>query len=213
MDMLVGNGVDESEREADGFVRGLVVAQVTDNQDPDGLARVRVRLPWQAEGDSSFWARIAVPMTGDRKGTYFLPDVDDEVLVAAERGDPSHLYVLGMLWNGQKLPPETNDDGQNNKRVILSRAESFLAFFDGDPPSVELALKDGKHLLMDDQGVVLEDGKGNTIKIESASGAITIESSGQLKLKAQTVSIESGASMEIKASGTLTLQGALVQIN
>lgn len=213
MDMLVGNRVDESEREADGFIRGLAVAVVTDNKDPDGLARVRVRLPWQAAGDSSFWARIAVPMTGDRIGTYIIPDVDDEVLVGAEHGDPSHLYVLGMLWNGQKPPPETNDDGQNNKRVIVSRAKSFLAFFDGDPPSVELALKDGKRLLMDDKGVVLEDGKGNTIKIESASGVMTIESKGQLNFKSQAVSIEAGASMELKASGTIELKAPMLKFN
>ena len=78
----------------------------------------------------------------------------------------------------------------------------------------EVAEVVGKHLTLDDQGVVLEDGQGNTLKIESGSGAITIESTGQLNLKSQVISIEAGASMEIKApSGTLTLQGTLVQIN
>ena len=126
----------------------------------------------------------------------------------------SHPFIIGSLWSGRIPPPETNADGNNNRRLIRTRSNHELLFDDGDQPTVELKLSDGKHLKLDDQGVVLEDGQGNTLKIESGSGAITIESTGQLNLKSQVISIEAGASMEIKApSGTLTLQGTLVQIN
>lgn len=214
MDSLMDRHTDESEREADGFLSGLAVGVVTDNTDADGLARVRVRLPWHAKGDTSFWARAAMPMAGSERGTYFLPEVGDEVLVGAENGDPSHLYVLGVLWNGQARPPATNDDGKNNDRLIKTRANHLLRFDDDEAkPEVELALADGKHLVLDKDGVVLEDGKGNVIKIESSSGAIDITAGQKLTLKAATVSIDATASMDIKSSGTLTLKGSVVQIN
>ncbi len=213
MDMLAGVQDNEADLEADGFVRGLAVATVTQNKDDEGLARVRVRLSWQAEGEESYWARLAAPMAGGERGTYFIPEIGDEVLVGFERGDLSHPYILGALWNGQQHPPETNDDGNNDRRLIRSRSGHELRFDDGDPPTVELKLEDGKHLLLDDKGVKVEDDKGNTITIETGSGTITIESKSQLKLKSQTIAIEAGASMEIKASGTLTLKGAVVQIN
>ncbi|MGC1951114.1 MAG: phage baseplate assembly protein V [Gammaproteobacteria bacterium] len=213
MDALVSRYQEEAEREADGEIRGLAVATVTDNKDTDGLARVRVRLPWQPEGEQSYWARLATPMAMGDRGMYFLPDIGDEVLVGFARGNMSHPFVIGSLWNGQRRPPQTNDDGKNDRRLIRSRSGHELRFEDGDPPTVELKLQDGKHLLMNDKGVTLEDGRGNTLKIESNSGSITIESTGKLRLKAQTISIEAGASMELKASGTLTLKGALVQIN
>ncbi len=212
IDLLAGAQENEADREADGYVRGLAVATVTQNKDDEGLARVRVRLSWQAEGEESYWARLAIPMAGNSMGTYFLPEIGDEVLVGFERGDFSHPYIIGALWNGQLLPPETNDDGNNDRRLIRSRAGHELRFDDGDP-TVELKLQDGKHLLLDDKGVKVEDQQGNTITIETGSGTMTIESKSQLKLKSQTIAIEAGASMEIKASGTLTLKGALVQIN
>ena len=213
IDFLMSESGHEADREGDGFMRGLARATVTDNQDPEGLARVRVRLPGQDESEDSFWARLATPMAMANQGSYFLPEVGDEVLVGFEMGDLTHPCVLGSLWNGQAQPPESNGDGKNDPRLIRTRSDTELRFFDGDPPSVELKLADGKHLLMDDKGIVLEDGSGNSFKIESSSGAITIKSTGQLNLESQTVSIKAGASMEVKASGTLTLKGALVQIN
>lgn len=213
MDALVNNGSVESELESNGQIHGLAIGIVTNNEDPDGLARVRVRLTWQAEGEESFWARIITPMAMADKGVFFLPEVGDEVMVGFERGDMSHPYIMGSVWNGQATPPETNADGNNDVRMIRTRSGHELRFFDGDPPSVELKLEDGKHLLIDDQGVTLEDDQGNLLKIETSSGAITIESSSKLNLKSQTISIEAGASMDIKASGTLTLKGAMVQIN
>jgi uncharacterized protein involved in type VI secretion and phage assembly len=213
MDMLAGAQSNEADQETDGYIRGLAVATVTQNKDDGGLARVRVRLSWQPEGEESYWARLAMPMAGGERGTYFVPEVGDEVLVGFERGDMSHPYVIGALWNGQLLPPETNSDGNNDRRLIRSRSGHQLLFDDGDPPKVELKLEDGKHLLIDDKGVKLEDTQGNTITIATGSGDITIESKGQLKLKSQRISIEAGASMEIKAAGTLILKGAVVQIN
>jgi uncharacterized protein involved in type VI secretion and phage assembly len=203
----------EATRESDGFLHGVALGVVTDNQDPEGLGRVRVRLPHQKDSDTSFWARIAAPMAGDDRGAYFLPEIDDEVVVGAECGDPTRLYVLGSVWSGRAAPPETNSDGLNDRRLIKSRSGHFLQFDDGAEPAVELALSDGKRLLLDREGVTIEDGKGNKIVIATNGSSMTLESATELKLKSQTISIEAGASLELKASGTLKVQGAMVQIN
>ena len=211
---LIASGVgEEASRESDGFLRGLAIGVVTDNRDPDGLGRVRVRLPHQRSSDTSFWARIAAPLAGGDRGTYFLPEIDDEVVIGAECGDPSRPIVLGGLWNSRAAPPETNSDGLNDRRLIKSRSGHLLKFDDGDRPEVELALNDGKKLHIDQNGIKVEDGRGNSITIDSNGSMMTIESAAQLNLKSQIVSIEAGASLEIKASGTLTVKGALVQIN
>ena len=211
---LFNGATDEAEREANGYLAGVAVGFVTDNRDPDGLARVRVRLPWHAGGDTSFWARTAMPMAGTDRGTYFLPEIDDEVLVAAENGDPSHLYVVGVLWNGQAAPPTTNADGNNHERLIKTRAGHQLRFVD-DPaaPEIDLALSDGKHLRIDNKGIAVEDGSGNRVTITSTSGAIEVTAKTTIEVKAPKISIKADGAMEIKAGGTLTLNGAAVQIN
>lgn len=213
MDAILSARTEESEREADGFLNGLAVGVVTDNKDPDKLARVRVKLPWYADGDTSYWARSAMPMAGDGRGTYFIPEIGDEVLIGAENGDPSHLYVLGMLWNGKSAPPATND-GKNNDRLIKSRAGHLLRFNDDDAkPEVELTLADNKRVVLDKDGITIDDAQGNTITIKSSSGAIEVTAGQQLTMKAANISIEATASINIKSSGTLTLKGSVVQIN
>ena len=203
----------EADREGDGSVRGLAVATVTDNKDPDGLARVRVRLSWQADGEQSYWAQLATPMAMANQGVYMLPAIGDSVLVGFERGDLTHPCVIGSLWNGQAPPPDDNDPEPNDHRLIRTRSDTELHFFDGDPPSVELKLADGKRLLMDDAGITLEDGNGNSLVIEASSGAVTITATGELALEGSTVKIQASGSMELTSSGTMTIQGAMVQIN
>ena len=74
------------------------------------------RLPWSPDPDSGFyeaWARQATLMAGNDRGTWFIPEVDDELLVVFEAGDPSRPYVIGALWNGRDAPPETMDGAGN----------------------------------------------------------------------------------------------------
>ncbi len=69
-------------------------------------------------------------MAGAGRGLYILPEVDDEVLVAFEHGNPSTPYVLGGLWNGKDKPPEANSDGKNNMRVLKSRSGHVIRLDD-----------------------------------------------------------------------------------
>lgn len=201
--------------EQGGAVKGVALALVTQNQDPEGLGRVKLRFPWHSEQAESNWARIAVQMAGNERGSFCLPEVGDEVLVAFERGDMTAPYVIGALWNGQDKPPASNDDGNNNLRLFKTRKGHTLSFDDDDAKgTVELALADGKHkLTIDDEGIKLEDGSGNSLIIESTGGNVTLEAKTKLTLKAQMIAIEAASTMSVKASGTLTLQGATINVN
>ena len=129
----------------------VVVGIVTNNQDPDGMARVKVRFPWLAEDAESHWIRIASPMAGNGRGMVFLPEVDDEVLLAFENGDLNRPYVLGALWNGEDNPPETNSDGRNNIRKIRSRSGHEIVFNDtSGTEKLEIKTNAGHQIVLDD---------------------------------------------------------------
>jgi uncharacterized protein involved in type VI secretion and phage assembly len=202
----------EIAHEAGGHAKGVAVALVTQNKDDDGLCRVKVSYPWHEKPRESYWARLAVPMAGDGRGTVFIPEVGDEVLVAFEREDMRFPYVLGALWNGKDKPPLANDDGKNDKRIVKSRKKHYLLFDDGAQGVVELAHENGGVVRFTDNEIELKDKQGNRLKIEK-SGAITLQANGQLNIKAATITIEATGTLELKASATLTVRGSLVNIN
>jgi uncharacterized protein involved in type VI secretion and phage assembly len=201
----------ETAHEAGGYVKGVAVAIVTQNKDDKGLCRVKVRYPWHDKPRESYWARLTTPMAGKERGLVVIPEVGDEVVVAFEREDLRFPYVLGAVWNGPDKPPLANDDGKNDKRILKSRKKHYLLFDDGEAKGVvELAHEKKRKLTLDDDGILLEDGMGNKLKIESNGGAITLEAVGQLNM---TITIEASATMELKAGATMTIRGSLVNIN
>src|SRR5258708_1417769 len=106
--MLDADQLERSPTGPGGLFYGVYPALVTDVQDPEGQGRVKVRLPWAPDpGGSSYetWARLATMMAGGGRGSWFVPDPQDEVLVAFEGGNPRRPYVVGALWNGQDNPP------------------------------------------------------------------------------------------------------------
>ncbi|HET7620044.1 MAG TPA: phage baseplate assembly protein V [Vicinamibacterales bacterium] len=210
-DMVLGETRDAREP---GIIRGVSVAVVSQNQDPDGLGRVKVRFPWRENPDESYWARIAVPMAGNDRGTWFLPEVGDEVLVACEADRVEHPYVIGALWNGQDKPPETNADGSNDIRKIRSRSGHEIVFDDGAQGRIHVHLKDdARKVTLDQNGIEISDDSGNSITLTSSPGSIAIKSNVKISIESSTVEIKANASMTLQASGTLTVQGALVRIN
>ena len=202
----------ETAHESGGYVKGVAVAVVTQNNDPEKLCRVKVRYPWHEQPSESYWARLSVPMAGASRGFVMIPEVGDEVLVAFEREDLRFPYVLGSLWNGKDKPPIANDDGKNDRRMIHSRKDHFLLFGDGTPGMVVLNHEKGRQIIFDDDGFAVQDEKGNVVKVDSNSGAMTIEAKGPLKIKGATITIEA-ETLELKATATLTVRGALVNIN
>jgi uncharacterized protein involved in type VI secretion and phage assembly len=214
--------LNKDEREESGKTYGVVVGVVSNTKDEEGLGRVKVDLPWRGEGgDESHWARVATLMAGNDRGTFIIPDVGDEVLVAFEHGDIGHPYVIGALWNGVDKPPESNLDGKNNIRKIRSRSGHEIIFEDNSEQKterVEIRTNAGHRILLDDSAgqekiEIVDKTKNNSIKINSTQNSVAIESGMNLKIKANMVEIEAGSMMTIKAGTTLTIQGTMVQIN
>lgn len=213
MSAILAGITNEEDAESDGLVKGVAIGVVTQNRDDAGMGRVKLKFPWREKETESDWARIAVTMAGPDRGTYFLPEVGDEVLVAFERGDIRHPYVLGALWNGEDAPPETNGDGNNDVRKFTSRKGHELIFNDGASPYIEVHTHDNKKLYLDENKIEIDDGGGNKIVIDTNGGSIKLESTTSISVTSPKINLDASGTMNIKAGGTLTIQGALVQIN
>jgi phage baseplate assembly protein V len=194
---------------------GVVVGVVTNNQDPDNMHRVKVGFPWLKGDVESNWARVAASMAGNGRGTYFLPEVDDEVLVAFEHGRIDHPYVIGSLWNGRDNAPESNADGENNHRTIQSRSGHVLRLNDqSGSETIEIIDKSGNNKII----IATAD---NSITIEADADITVTSSTGKLTMQANGIEINSKAGIEVKAasnmdlnaSANMTIKGAMVQIN
>ncbi len=176
---------------------GVFPALVTDIKDPDGQGRVKISLPWSPDNDGSkyeAWARLATMMGGKNRGSWFVPDVNDEVLVAFEAGNPHRPYVVGCLWNGKDNPPESMDgSGNNYKKVIRSRNGVKVTLDDQDgqekmiletPGGQKITLKDGPG------AVEIMDSNGNSVKLETSG--ITITASAKVTVNASQVAVSAG---------------------
>ncbi len=194
---------------------GVMVGIVTNNQDPEKLGRVKVKIPRLSGSDESDWTRVASLMAGKDRGTFFLPEVGDEVLLAFEGGDISRPYVIGALWNGVDTPPETNSDGKNGLRFIKSRSGHLIRFNDQEgSEKIEIIDKSGKNLVtIDSKTNKLTLSADGDIEISAAKGKVTIQAK-ELEIKTTAgVKIEASAGMDLKASGNMTVKGAMVNIN
>lgn len=187
-----------------GHFFGVYTALVTDVQDPDGQGRVRVRLPWATDPDGDayeIWARLATLLAGAERGTWFIPEPDDEVLLAFEAGDPRAPVVVGALWNGVDAPPEQMDNN-NNLRSITSRSGIRVTFDDTDggvqftietpggqkivcadtPASIDMQDSNGNQVTLDAGGITLNTGQNVTINAT------------MLKVSASMVTVDAGMS-------------------
>ncbi len=176
---------------------GVFPALVTDIKDPDGQGRVKIKLPWSPDASGSdyeAWARLATMMGGSNRGTWFIPDVNDEVLICFEGGDPRRPYVIGGLWNGSDSPPQSMDGGgQNNIKMIRSRNGVKITLDDQTgqekfivetPGGQKITLKDGPG------SVEIIDSNGNSIKLETSG--VTITAATKMTLNASTFELNAG---------------------
>ena len=176
---------------------GVFPATVLDIKDPEGYGRVKVTLPWTPDTGSDryeAWARVATLMGGNNRGSWFVPDVDDEVLVSFEGGDVRRPFVLGGLWNGRDAPPESMDGGGRNfKKVIRSRNGVKITLDDQDgrekllletPGGQKISMKDGPGT------IEIEDSNGNSVKL--AAAGITITASAKVTVNASQVAVTAG---------------------
>lgn len=189
----------------DGRARlfGVYPAVVTDVQDPDAQGRVQVRLPWVGEEEghrARVWARLATMMAGAGRGTWFIPEPGDEVLIAFMGGDPRHPVVTGALWNGVDAPPESMS-ANNDVRAIVSRAGHRITLDDTEGAGKLELRTSGGHVL------TLDDAAGGVITLEHSGGAsLVIDASGK-------VTVTAISKMKLDAPAGLDIQSSLVKVD
>jgi uncharacterized protein involved in type VI secretion and phage assembly len=149
---------------------GVVIGKVTEVHDPEGLGRIQVHYPWLGEGHTE-WASVASIMAGGDRGAFFMPEQDDEVLLAFQQGDWDHPFVIGFLWNPVQRPPSRDE----RQRMIRSRNGHTIRFVDSTPGGG------------DKGALIIEDGHGNVITM--SNGNVTIHSRGHLALSGATMTI------------------------
>ena len=153
-----------------GLMRGVVVGIVTDVEDPSSMARVRVRYPSLGNDISSSWVPVCTLLAGTDRGAWFMPELDDEVLVAFDNGQFSTPYVVGRLWNGKDRPPET----ETQNRVLRTPGGHELRFEDKSGfKKIVVKTDGGLQITMDDTT--------QSIEIKGGGRAITMQA-GQLKI-------------------------------
>ena len=216
-------------------VHGLQVGIVTAIEgDPDSEDRLQVRLPMVSDSEDGIWMRLATLDAGKNRGTFFRPEIDDEVIVGFINDDPRHGVILGQLHSSAHATPEplTND---NHVKGYVSRSEMKLTF-DDDKKIIHLETPGGNTISLteEDSGIVIEDENGNTFTmspdgfiVESVKD-ISIKASGDVKIEGTNIEFSasaglkaagsgqvelSGATTTVKGSGQTTISGGLVQIN
>lgn len=151
---------------------GVVIGQVTDNNDPLDQGRIQVRFPWLGEDTEPRWLSVASSMGGADRGIFFMPEPGDEALVAFQQADFEHGYIVGFLWNPQHRPPTTSPD----ERVIMSREGHALRFLDSEGVA-------GNH-----GAVILQDNHGNALTM--TNGVVGLYSRGHLDITATSITIQ-----------------------
>ena len=172
------------------------------------MGRVKVSLPWVPDaggisgiekgGQYQAWARLATLSAGSGRGSWFLPDMHDEVLVSFEAGIPSRPVVVGALWNGKDTPPVVADQG-NTVKLLRTRGGSEIRFQDEEgEETVEIRTAGG-------QSIRLANAQGGTVRIRDGHG-------NSVALGAKGIALDSPAGIHLTA-GTLTLDAGMVTIN
>ncbi|MES2731557.1 MAG: type VI secretion system tip protein VgrG [Bacteroidota bacterium] len=217
-------------------VSGLHTGVVTKLEgDPDGEDRIKVRLPLISPHEEGTWARIATLDAGNQRGTYFRPEINDEVIVGFLHDDPRYPVILGMCHSSAKPAPKPPSDDNHEKgyvsrekmKMIFNDEKKTMAFetpsgnkitLSEEDKAIKIEDQNGNKITLDEKGITLESAKdlvlkaAKDIKIEG----ININLKAQAAFKAQgtgSAELSSGASTTIKGSAATVIQGGIVQIN
>lgn len=205
--------------------------------DPEGEDRIKVCLPLINPQEEGTWARIATLDAGQDRGTYFRPEIGDEVIVGFLHDDPRHPVVLGMCHSSRKPAPQPPTD-DNHEKGYVSRAKLKMTFdddkkvmafetpagkkltFSDEENAIRLEDENGNKIILDDKGITLESSKDLILKAAS-TGNLQAEGNN-VNLKAQqafkaegsgSAELSSGASTTLKGGATTVIKGGMVQIN
>lgn len=174
-------------------IDGVVIAIVTNvkiSDDTDKIGRVKLKYPWLDDQIESGWVRVSAPGGGNQRGMFFLPEVNDEVLVAFEYGDINCPVIIGGLYNGKDKHPLSeqaiSQGGMVDERVIKTRSGHIITFSD----------KDGEEKIS-----IIDKTTKNSIVLDSAANSITLKAD-------QDITIEAGGKLILKSTSDFSMEGS-----
>ncbi|HXB07030.1 MAG TPA: type VI secretion system Vgr family protein [Puia sp.] len=159
--------------------------EVTDNNDPDKMGRVRVRLRWMTNSERTPWVRIASPHGGNGKGMYFVPEVGEEVMVGFEGDSPDNPFIIGMVWNGKNTVPFGNEG--NDVKALQTKSGNFMIMNDKEG-SVHVADAKGNDVLIDGSGNIKITGS-ESIVLTSGDSSISLKKDGTIEITGKNIKI------------------------
>ncbi|HWR82078.1 MAG TPA: type VI secretion system tip protein VgrG [Candidatus Deferrimicrobium sp.] len=196
-------------------INGLHVGVVTQLQnDPEGEDRILVRVPLINADDSGVWSRLATLDAGENRGTVFRPEINDEVIVGFINDDPNEPVVLGMLHSSSKPAPISGSD-DNHEKGLVTRSGMKIHFND-ETPSTTIETPNGNKIVIDDSEghIQLTDQTGNTVTMSSdgismeSLGDILLKATGDVKIEGTNTSIKANASASLTATADVKIEGS-----
>jgi uncharacterized protein involved in type VI secretion and phage assembly len=196
---------------------GVAVGIVLDNMDALSQGRVQVQLPGLPIEPP--WARVAVPDAGSDRGTFFMPQVDDEVLVCFEHGDVTRPYVIGSLWNGTDTPPASAPTDPRFKRIIKT-PQGHVIELDDTKQTITITSSTKQKIEITQDKIELSAGSGASKLTLNTDGSVTLSAqttmtleAQSLKLSATSIDIDAQGTAKLSSSGACTIQGSIVKVN
>jgi len=196
---------------------GVAVGIVLDNMDALSQGRVQVQLPGLPIEPP--WARVAVPDAGSDRGMFFMPQVDDEVLVCFEHGDVTRPYVIGSLWNGTDTPPASAPTDPRFKRVIKT-PQGHVIELDDTKQTITITSSTKQKIEITQDKIELSAGSGASKLTLNTDGSVTLSAqttmtlqAQSLKLSATSIDIDAQGTAKLSSSGACTIQGSIVKVN
>jgi uncharacterized protein involved in type VI secretion and phage assembly len=205
-------------------VNGVMIGKVKSIKDEESGSKVHVDAQGRVfiifpllDQEEGYWAPVATAMAGNARGTWLMPEEDDEVVVAFEDGDINHPFIIGFLWNGQAKPPETDpnkrlikskqghsillDDTKDQEKIVLTSSKGMTVTMDDTKDKEEIEIKTSKGIV-----ITLDDpGKVMTIK---ATQAVTVEGPESVTVKAsKSVTVDSAQTVTIKGGSSVSIEG------
>ena len=177
-------------------VAHAMLAEVTDNADPENLGRVQVQFAWQkSRNKTTNWIRVRSLDAGSsetvskNRGFVFVPEIGDQVMVDFELGDPCRPYVSGSMFH------KNNGEGgnaDNHIKTIVTRSGHTLEFNDDE---------DGQW------GITITDKENNIIRLDTKNKAISISSQEKIIIESKDIVVSANNNLELLASKVTTIQG------
>jgi uncharacterized protein involved in type VI secretion and phage assembly len=208
--LLGQSNSNSNSQRVDSIMTGIV----TNNNDPQKLGRVQVKLPAVSDQES-FWVPVLLPSAGKERGLSMLPVPGEHVVVAFENGDPSYPYVIGSMFDGKDTPGEelALQDGsfalKSDKKALIAAQEDIKLRSEKGKWEIELNGGEIKETVkMPGNYTGTFDGKYNL----TAKQAITVESNQSVTIKAPQIAVEAQGTLSVKSNGQLSLEGTQVEI-